>query len=633
MTYSIPNIITLGSLEYIIDGEIQRAPASEYTVGLRLGAPDYDQREGAFYKNFNDFRGGLGVRVGSAREFPDRYWGSRDVRTWEGSEGDMTLAPALISCTLGAIAPTIPGGTPGPGGSWAVVPAADGTFRLFGATGNKVFSTPGGAAPVFTNVTPGAGPASAQTFSLLYHTSPINNADKGIFWATGASADIWKYNINFGTWSQPSAGRKSDNLIVFDNKLLSVYAGIVSISADAGVTWTDIITMDSATTFAPFWAGIGLDSFGQLMPYLVSRGILYAIDVWTRQAVPLDLGLASSVTAAVVWQDGEVIASDGFYVKAYHPNRPVKNMGFDRDNGTIVQAFIRDFYTVAGKYLLAQVDIGTTLNIYMWDGVGWHVVTGADAIFGPFGSWPNAARRSMVMFNGVNIYNPTNELYILGYSGTTYYVYQMFCDAFKNPLLNGAHKYAGSVDGHIITPWFDGGFAEMDGTAIEFEVHGIFTATEYLQIKYRLDNDTADFATVLGSTNSTSIVHRLPFASGKGISFKNIQFQFLFKRGATNTNTPVVRAIVFKYLKVPRLRSQFTFTVDVEHTARHRGVTEEVVMDTLYATVDDTPLTDFGYVGESTMFVRFAGMPRLDAPRQDGTTKTSTMRVIIEEPI
>ncbi len=632
-TYSIPNIVTLGSLDYIIERDVQRHPAEEYTVGLRLGAPDYDQREGAFYKNYSDFRGGLGVRVGSARQFPDRFWGSRDVRTWQGSEGDLTLSPLLTTATLGAIAITKPAAAPGPGGSWAVVADSAGGFRLFGAMGNKVFSTLGGASPVFADATPAGGPASAQTFSLIYHVNPTNNADKGIFWATGSTHDIWKYNINFGTWSQPSAGRKSDNLIVFDNKLLSVYAGVISISANGGVTWTDIITMDSSTTFAPFWAGVGLDPTGAMMPYLVSRGILYAIDVWTWQAVPLDLGLPSSVTSAIVWQDGEVIATDGYYVKAYHPRRPVKNMGFDNDNGTITQVFIRDMYVVAGKYLLAHVDVGSTLSIYMWDGVGWHVITGADAIYGPFGSWPNAARRSMVMYNGPSIYTPTNELYIMAWNGTAPLVYQMFCDAFRNPLTNPAHKYAGSVDGHIITPWFDGGFAEMNGVAIEFEIHGIFTTSEYIQVLYRINNDTAVFASVLGSTNSTATVQRLQFASGKGIAFKNIQFQFLFKRGANALLTPVVRAMVFKFIKVPRLRSRYTFSVNVEHTARFRGVTEEVVIDTLYGLIDATPLTDFGYLGEGTVFVRFAGMPRLDTMRQDGATKTSNIHVIVEEPI
>ncbi len=632
--YSQSNVITLGSLEYIIDGRVSRNPAEEFAAGLRMGSPDYDARQGSFFRNFNDFRGGMGVRVGDVRQYPDRFWASRDVRTWDSSQ-DVTLAPLLVEATLGAIVPSYPATTPGPGAAWAVAPDSAGAYTLYGATGNRVFKNTSTAAPAFTAITPGGGPASAQTFGLLQHTNPTDLTDRALFWSTGSSADIWKYSLSAGTWSQPLAGAKADHIIEFDRKLLKVYAGQVSISANGGTSWVDIVKVQSDTNFAPFFAGVGLDSFGQLMPYLVCSGRLYAIDVWTYQAVELDIGLPSNVTAAVVWQDGEVVATDGYYVKAYHPSRPVKDMGFNRDNGLQTLAFIRSFTTVAGKYLIANVDVSSNLfNLFMWDGIGWHVVTGSDGIFGPFGLWPNPGHDNMVMYNGASVYSPAQQMYIMSFAAGTWHVYYMNCDAFKNPQLNGAHSYAGTLGpGYIITPWFDGGFAEMPGTAIEFEVHGIFNGNaKKLTIKYRIDNDESAWQT-LGSTSGTSTVQRFQFASGKGISFKNIQFEFDLYRDSTATNTPVIRALVFKYLKVPRLRSQFGFTVDVEHTARHRGVSEETVIDTLYALVDDTPLTDFGYIGESTFFVRFVAMPREDAARQDGTTKTSMLRVTIEEPV
>lgn len=631
-TYSQPGVVTLGSLEYIISDAIMRQPAAEFAVGLRLGQPQYDSREGAYFRNYNDFRGGFGVRAGDPRTYPDRFFSARDVRTWN-SEMDITLAPILTEATLGTIVPSSPGAIT-PGAGWAVAPDAAGAYTLFGAMGNKVYSTTGTTTPTFTNITPGSGPSSAQTFSLITHTNPTNLSDRGLFWATGATDEIWKRSLTAGTWSQPNATQKSDSLIEFDRKLLSVFAGQVSISADGGVTYTDLVKVPSDANFAPFWAGIGLDPYGQFMPYLVSAGVLYIIDVWTRQAIPIDLGLPSSVTAAITWQDGEVIVTDGYYVKAYHPQRPVKNMGFDRDNGPFTQSFIRDFYVVAGKFLLASVDVGSTANIYMWDGAGWHVVVGADAIFGPFGLKPQPGH-NMLLYNGSSVYSPAQELFLACYGSGRPYIYHMASDAFKNPQLNGAHKYAGSVDGHIVTPWDDGGFSEMPGTAIEVEVHGIFTTSEYLQVQYQIDNDVSDTWTTLGSTNSTATVHRLQFGAtaGKGISFKNIRFRFLFKRGANNLLTPVVRSIVFKYLKVPRLRSSYAFTVDVTATAKHRGVTEEVVIDTLYALVDDTPLTDFAYTSEGTFFVRFTAMPRVDKQQQDGTTKTSIIRVTVEEPV
>src|SRR3990172_8293808 len=281
--YSQPNVITLGSLEYVLDGEVDRQPAQEFAVGLRLGSPNYDNREGASFRNYNDFRGGLGVRIGDVREFPDRFWSSRAIRTWDSVQ-DITLAPLLTEATLGAIVPSYPAATPGPGGEWAVAPDSAGAYTLFGAIGNKVFSNTNPPTPSFTNVTPGSGPSSAQTFSLLYHVNPTSLTDRGLFWATGATHAIWKRSLSAGTWSQPHATQKSDHLIEFDRKLLSVFAGQVSMSADGAVTWTDLVKVQSDANFAPFWVGIGLDPYGQLMPYLVSSGQLFAIDIWMRQA-------------------------------------------------------------------------------------------------------------------------------------------------------------------------------------------------------------------------------------------------------------------------------------------------------------------------------------------------------------
>ena len=631
-TYSQPNQITLGSLTYVIDGRIQRAPAAEFAVGLRMGSPDYDNREGAFFRDYNDFTGGLGVRIGDPRDFPDRFWGSRDVRTWN-SAGDVTLAPLLTEFTLGAIVPSYPASAPGPGAGWAVALDGSQNITLYGAMGDKVFKTTDTSSPAFTAITPSGAAHGMQTFALVAHTNPTDLTDRGLFWATGSSDDIWKRNLGAGTWSQPASGAKADDLIVFDNKLLKVYAGQVSISADGGATWVDIIKVESFANFAPFWAGIGLDAFGQLMPYLVCAGKLYAVDVWTYQAVEIQVGLPSSITAATVWQDGEVVVTDGYYVKAYSTQRPVKDMGFNRDNGTQALAFIRGFQVIAGKYLVANVDIGSNLlNLYLWDGNGWHVVTASDAIFGPFGLWPNPGHRNMAFYNGASAYSPSQTLFLATYYNGRPWMYLMQTDAFKNPQLNGNHEYSGS--GWIDTPWFDGGFSEMSGIAIEVEVHGIFTNTETLEVKYRTDNSTSAF-TSLGTTSGTTTVQRFRFGTvaGQGISFKNIQFEFALARGSTKTATPVVRAIVFKFLKVPRLRSQYAFVIDVPASARLQGVTEQTIIDAVYGLVDDTPLTQFSYTQNSTVWVRFTALPREDAPKQDGTYITSRLHVTVEEPV
>lgn len=646
-TYSRPNVITLGSLDYIIDGEVQRQPAEEFSVGLRFGPPSYDSREGVQFRTFNDFRGGMGIRAGDHREYPDRFWQSRDVRTWD-SVGDVTLAPRLLEASLGTIVPSFT--LSFPGGGWAVAPrGATQDFTLFGAMGNKVFRTTSVTTPVsFTDITPGGGPASASTTALVLHQNPTNVLDKSLYWCTGSQTQIWKFNVLNETWSQPNTTSKgyADDVMEFDGKLLKIYHGQIAISADGGATWTgddtDLTTIGGGfirvphnNNFLPFFIGSGLDGAGQVVPYVVSAGELYALDIWTRQAIRVELGLPSSITCGITWQDGEVIVSDGHYVKAYHPDRPVRDMGLNRDHGLETFFFIRSFVVVAGKWLVAQVDDvgGTVFGLFMWDGKGWHVVNSGDAINGPFGAWPLPGHRTLAFYNGSSLFNPNQILYVMAYGSGHPYIYLMKTDAFRNPQMNGNHQYAGSVAGWIETAWFDGGFAEMDGTAIEVELHGVFNGSaKQITVKYRTDNSTAAYTT-LGSTSGTSTIQRIQFNGGKGISFKNIQFEIDFIRNATDTNTPVLRAMVFKYVKVPRLRSIFSFNVNIEETARFRGVSAETVIDTLYSSFDDTPLIDFGYLGEGTFFVKPKEMPRVDQLVQDGAVKIGVIHCVVEEPV
>jgi hypothetical protein len=66
MAYERPQVIVLGTAnppaqEYEIDGEIIVQPVSEWGEGIRQGSPDYADIDHAFFKVFEDFRGGEGV--------------------------------------------------------------------------------------------------------------------------------------------------------------------------------------------------------------------------------------------------------------------------------------------------------------------------------------------------------------------------------------------------------------------------------------------------------------------------------------------------------------------------------------------------------------------------------------------
>jgi len=79
--YEWPNTVTLDSKDYVVDGPIIVQPAEDWSIGIRQGAPEYEHREHAFFNSYQSFEGGIGLKYGSARENPDRFWQSTGVRT------------------------------------------------------------------------------------------------------------------------------------------------------------------------------------------------------------------------------------------------------------------------------------------------------------------------------------------------------------------------------------------------------------------------------------------------------------------------------------------------------------------------------------------------------------------------
>ena len=89
--------------------------------------------------------------------------------------------------------------------------------------------------------------------------------------------------------------------------------------------------------------------------------------------------------------------------------------------------------------------------------------------------------------------------------------------------------------------------------ALEMEIfaRALTAVDETVLVEYALNGSTS--YTTLGTF--TNAVSRLKWASGVGITFTSIRFRFTLTRGTTVTKTPIVHAIVFKYLKVPTWRT------------------------------------------------------------------------------
>lgn len=626
--YEWPNTVTLDALDYVVDGPIIVQPAEDWSIGIRQGAPEYEHREHAFFNSYQSFEGGIGLKYGSARENPDRFWQSTGVRTWE-SEREITLGPLVIDGTL----PSQPtNGTLG--GAFAVhAQGANDDHILYFGMGEKMYKRANDVAWIDDTSTVGS---PTDILRLYEWRNPVDNHTT-LFAAHGNAAP---YTMLYdATWRQTGTGHGSsaqgwsyewaDDFIGFSENILKMYFGEIQMSVD-GITWIDVVSVPGSTAFRPFFAGIALNGSGELGPMVVAEGKLWAVDVWTQQREEIDLGMNQTIIAATVWQDGETVVTDGHTVKAYHPDRPVRDMSLigDHGPGPINNGWIRSFYVVQGRYLLATVELaaGDILQLFLWHGGAWHNVTGDIAGTALDNGTP------MVLYNGFLFTNKRNELWIACNNSGIIKTHMIKTDNFRRPLLNAAHEYAAS--GVLYTTNFDGGFAEVPGCAIEMEIFAskLTAEDETVLVEYSLDG--AESYTTLGTF--TSSVTRLKWASGAGIAFTSIRFRFTLSRGSTVTKTPVVHAIVFKYLKVPALRRRISFTVNTEMTGRQRSTdkTPEEILDELYALVAATVLKTLTWTGESTYYVKVITMPRTDLTLARVTpAKISHVRVECVEPV
>lgn len=617
--YAQPNIITFDSKEYLVTSGVDVQPVEPWSIGMRQGSPEYEHREHASFRSWESLAGGLGLDIGSARNYPDRWWEGEGVRTWN-AEGDWTLGPLVNTGGISGLGAT-------GGGDFALYPlgAQDDTYLFFGR-GSEMYKKLSTSAWVVET--------TGLSFAAVHDLTTFRNDEGGNHYNTmmaafGSANDFGRYRNS--VWDNPTNGHgnssngwsyeKADDFLAFENKILKMFYGEIQVSLD-GATWTDVVAVPGNTTFMAFFAGVGVNGVGDLVPYAVAEGKLFAIDIWTHQKVEIETGMSQSITHAITWQDGEVVLTDGYTVKAYHPDRPVRSLGFDELGhglGTENDGVIKSLMVVQGKYLIAAVERGgATVQLFLWQGGGWHNLC-ADMS----GIWTGTGVM-LGYYNGGSLFSPLHELWCITSTGSYYLRVNGFRRRFP--------VYAAS--GYVRTTDFDGGFAEVEGTALELEcfASALTASDETVVVKYGLNG--AAPTTTLGTF--TNAVTRIKFASGAGIAFKSIRFEYTLTRGATTSKTPIVHAIVFKYLKVPALRRRISFTVDLERTARHRSpeVESETVLDELMTLISATTLKVLTWVGEGNYYVKVVTMPRRDYQESQTTvTKTGLVRVEVVQPV
>jgi hypothetical protein len=152
---------------------------------------------------------------------------------------------------------------------------------------------------------------------------------------------------------------------------------------------------------------------------------------------------------------------------------------------------------------------------------------------------------------------------------------------------------SGTDSGTIELPFFDFGIPHENKAFLAAHVSADdLTSNEKVEFFYGingaddLDQDLGDF---------TSSVSKLLFASGAGISAKNIGILLKLDRGGTNTLTPKIRDITLEGYVVPGLAQEHRMTIDIDATARDTGQSIETVISNLETLLGSVVQTQFKF--------------------------------------
>lgn len=585
MTENI-DTITLGGQTLRVIGPVAGRTISEFTAGLKVGPATYDERLHAFWISMADFSGGVGWRSEDIRQETGVLWdnsGGVDVRR----AGSVTLpplqavgavtAPAGYNYTYRWPSAPVTGWSPQSGSFYAGFGSGIYVSANGGTTITKVKDISAGGALYADMISSLVEYKSALYAFPEYHTTPLTCPYQR------ATADP----SVAGNWSAPGVTTTAIfDGIVFDKMLLGTCndAGGVNpiiIYTVNGANWNINDTADAA----PIWTGTGgrirfvgnlMGPWGDPATYFLANGkygiSLYALAFWARKAYEIQVSPGMTIVDALIW-NSQVIVTDGMTVYSYSPNgEVVREMGLPKKSGTPpcfqVAQFLRLF--AIGPYLYCAVwQYPNKCQVWAWNGAGWsplgEQVTEFACLTASGFSFYNAVflavQRRLVLFGNATQAANTNPRRLI-----------MDLPTYADTPTFGVDNFAAGPVSYI-TPWFDGGFHELDGALYWVKNSGYnFSATETVKVEYGLDGDEGTWTQMVDIarnnavfTTNTGVLYFKPAAVPvkKGIQFRSVRFRITLARGATVTATPDLSALTLCYDKKPEQRTGWSFNLDI----------------------------------------------------------------------
>ena len=249
----------------------------------------------------------------------------------------------------------------------------------------------------------------------------------------------------------------------------------------------------------------------------------------------------------------------------------------------------------AGDFLFASVGGGAAdrnARIVCWNNKGWHHIARSatanrEIQWMDISSADDGAIGTPLLHYNIKTATSTSTSHYIEYPLT-------------NPTSGVALKredHSAGQSGTIDLPFFDLGIPQENKNFLAAHViaDDLDSATgsdkEYINVDFGVDN--AALTTDLGDI--TSATSKLPFASGAGVSAKNLGLRLNLNRSNTNTGTPKLRDIVVEGYVSPETFYEHQMVVDIDATAQQTGQSIETVISNLETLINSVIQTSFKF--------------------------------------
>lgn len=433
----------------------------------------------------------------------------------------------------------------------------------------------------------------------VYYDLPANpTGDAIVYQASGTDKLFIPCGTSYVIYDGTEVLEDTDDaefFVEWDAKLFKIDStGQLAYSTD-GTTWTNNGKIKLGDDYVKSLF-IYRDADGAEIIYAGTRKGLYAHDYTNAKFIETELSLPDHPTCGMGttrWRDASYISA-GLDVHKYISARTatISSVGLDEDDGLPSEYLGEITRLIKGyKEFYALVDAGYVAgtgysSVMARNDSGWQC------------KWLSGTADKSIK---CGLVSSTHDYRF--WFGTDNKIYRITLNrSSRNPKKLSSYTY-GSAGVHY-TPWFDANWVGVK-LALSLEVFcDDMTANETVTPSYRIDHVNTDIGT--GWTALTAITsdglttYTLPTtASGAGISFKAIQFKFALARGGTNTNSPIIRYIKLKYLKILEDKWGWQATVDCSQKPDYKGRTPRQLDAALKTIVEKDTLVEFTFRNES----------------------------------